>query len=150
MWDFPRPPAVRPAGVRVRVVHGGIVVADSLSALMICETAHAPAYYVPAEDLRPGAIVPNGHATWCEFKGQAEYGDLRVGTSVVPDACWWYPRPDRRYEKIQDAVCFFPQKVDLCEVDGEAVAPLAGSFYGDWPTSRFAGPFKGGLGTEGW
>lgn len=134
----------------MRVVHRGTVVADSPSAVMVCETAHAPAYYVPPADLRPGVLVPNGHSTWCEFKGRADYGDLRIGDSVVPDACWWYPEPTVGYSELRDAVCFFPQKVDLCEVDGEVVTPLAGSFYGDWPTSRFAGPFKGGPGTEGW
>ncbi|MEI2716868.1 MAG: DUF427 domain-containing protein [Candidatus Nanopelagicales bacterium] len=150
VWRFPRPPAVRPADARVRVVHEGIVVADSLSAVMICETAHAPAYYVPQPDLLAGSVVPNGRSSWCEFKGRAEYGDLHVGAVVVRDAGWWYPDPNPGYVDIRDAVCFYPQKVDLCEVDGEAVTPLAGSFYGDWPTSRFAGPFKGGPGTEGW
>lgn len=132
------------------MVHHGVVVADSRNALMVCETAHAPAYYVPDADLLADAVVPNGHASWCEFKGRAEYGDLRVGSATVPDACWWYPRPNRRFGQLAGAVCFFPQRVDLCEVNGEAVTPLAGSFYGDWPTSRFAGPFKGGPGTEGW
>lgn len=150
VWDFPRPPAVRPAGARVRVVHGGVTIADSTSAVMVCETAHAPAYYIPQEDLREGSVVPNGHSSWCEFKGRAEYGDLHVAGTVVRDACWWYPHPNPGYVDIRDAVCFYPQKVDQCQVDGETVRPLPDSFYGDWPTSRFAGPFKGGPGTRGW
>jgi hypothetical protein len=51
---------------------------------------------------------------------------------------------------MKNAVCFYPQKVDLCEVGGEKVTPLQSSFYGDWPTSRIAGPYKGAPGTEFW
>jgi hypothetical protein len=43
-----------------------------------------------------------------------------------------------------------PGAVDRCTVDGEAVTPQAGGFYGGWITSRVVGPFKGGPGTWGW
>jgi len=101
-------------------------------------------------DVLPGVLRPSRKRTGCEFKGQAHYGDLVLPAATVPDAAWWYPRPSPGYELLREAVCFYPQRVDRCEVGGEVVTPLQGSFYGDWPTSRIAGPYKGAPGTESW
>lgn len=150
VWDYPRPPAVETTPDHIVVVHANTVVADSTRAVRVLETAHAPAYYVPLADVLPGALTLNRNHTWCEFKGQAHYLDLILPGVTVLEAAWCYPQPTSGYELLRDTVCFYPQRVDRCEVAGEVVTPLAGSFYGDWPTSRVAGPFKGGPGTEWW
>jgi uncharacterized protein (DUF427 family) len=100
--------------------------------------------------VRTDLLVESATRTTCEFKGRAHYADLVVGGARVPDACWWYPQPTRQYAPMAHAICFYPQRVDTCAVDGEAVVPLASAFYGDWPTSRIAGPWKGAPGTEWW
>lgn len=151
VWDYPRPPALVRSAEHVQVVHGGLVVADSRRTWRVLETAHAPAYYVPAEDVRTDLLVASPTTTQCEFKGRAAYADLVVpGWPRVGDACWWYPRPRARYAPMAGAICFYPQRVERCTVDGEVVVPLRSSFYGDWPTSRIAGPWKGAPGTESW
>lgn len=140
-----------PSHENVRVVHRGIVVAQTNRSLRILETAHAPAYYIPLADIRVDLLKPSTTRTACEFKGIASYADLALpGEPVVRNVGWWYHEPTPGYEAITDAICFYPQKVDLCEVDGEAVTPLQNSFYGDWPTSRIQGPYKGPPGTELW
>jgi uncharacterized protein (DUF427 family) len=151
VWDYQRPPALVPCDARVKVRHGGIVVADSSRAWRILETAHAPAYYVPAGDVRTDLLAASRTTSVCEFKGRSAYADLLVpGHPTVRDACWWFPRPSAPYIAMAGAICFYPQRVDECAVDGEAVVPLASPFYGDWPTSRIAGPWKGSPGTECW
>lgn len=150
VWSYPRPPALERCDHHVVVVHQGVVVAESRRPWRVLETAHAPAYYVPPEDVRTDLLVLSGTRTICEFKGRASYADLVIGADRVADACWWYPRPRRPYAALADAICFYPQRVDRCSVDGEVVVPLASPFYGDWPTSRIAGPWKGGPGTDGW
>ena len=40
--------------------------------------------------------------------------------------------------------------VDRCTVNGEAVVPQPGGFYGGWVTSWVTGPFKGVPGSMGW
>jgi hypothetical protein len=40
--------------------------------------------------------------------------------------------------------------MDSCTVEGEAVRPQPGRFYGGWVTDDIVGPFKGEPGTEGW
>ena len=146
VWDYPRPPAVQASTERVRVLHAGVVLADSARSLRVLETSHAPAYYIPRADVRWDLLRPNSHRSVCEYKGRAAYADLVLDGAVVRDVCWWYPAPAPGYEVIRDSICFYPQRVDLCEVAGEAVAPLDSPFYGDWPTSRIVGPYKGGPG----
>ncbi len=151
VWSYPRPPAIDPSDEHVQVRHAGVVVADTTRSLRILETAHAPAYYIPAADVRTDQLRPSATRTVCEYKGVAHYADLVVpGTQPVPDACWWYPDPTPGYEAIAGAMCFYPQRVDECVVAGEIVVPLPSPFYGDWPTSRIQGPYKGAPGTERW
>lgn len=151
MWDYPRPPAVVPSQELVQVVHAGHLLADTKRALRVLETSHAPAYYIPATDVDWTFLYEVPYQTVCEYKGVASYAELRLPEEpVVSRVGWWYAHPRPGYESLQNAVCFYPQKVDLCEVAGEAVTPLQSSFYGDWPTSRIAGPYKGAPGTEGW
>ena len=115
VWDYPRPPALVPCDARVTVRHGGIVVADSSRAWRILETAHAPAYYVPAEDVRTDLLAASRTTSVCEFKGRAAYADLLVpGHPAVRDACWWFPQPSAPYVAMAGAICFYPQRVDEC------------------------------------
>jgi uncharacterized protein (DUF427 family) len=150
VWDYPRPPAVAPTDEHVVVEVDGIVVAETRHATRVLETSHPPTYYVPEQDVRWELLARSDRRTVCEFKGVASYADLVVGDRRIRDACWWYPRPAAGYEAIAGAVCFYPQRVDRCLVDGEPVQAVDGDFYGGWITSRVAGPFKGGPGTHGW
>lgn len=151
MWDYPRPPAVVISDELVRVVHAGTLLAESKRAWRVLETAHAPAYYIPAGDVDWSFLHEVAHRTVCEYKGAASYADLRMpAVPPVGLVCWWYANPNPGYEQLTNAVCFYPQRVDLCEVAGEAVTPLPSKFYGDWPTSRIAGPYKGAPGTQWW
>lgn len=150
VWDYPRPPAVEPTTEHVIVEVAGVVVADTRRAIRVLETSHPPSYYIPREDVAMDRIAPNPLRTWCEFKGEASYGDVVVGDHVSAAACWWYPQPTAGYETIAGAVTFYPSRVDRCTVDGEVVRPVEGGFYGGWITSRVRGPFKGGPGSHGW
>lgn len=151
MWDYPRPPALERSAHRVTVTHCGLVVAETRRPWRVLETAHAPTYYVPAEDVRTDLLIPSRTISVCEFKGRAAYADLVVpGRPTVTDACWWYPAPTSPYAAMSGAICFYPQRVDECTVDGEVVIALDSPFYGDWPTSWIAGPWKGARGTEWW
>ena len=150
VWDYPRPPAVDPSTEQVVIEFGGRVVADTKAALRVLETSHPPTYYLPRADVDLDLIdeVP-GH-TWCEFKGQAHYGDLVVGDRRVSRALWWYPDPQPAYRALVDHVAFYPGKMDRCTVNGEVVLAQEGDFYGGWITSAVTGPFKGAPGTSGW
>ena len=82
VWDYPRPPRIEALDRRVRIEHGGQVVAESDRAVRVLETASPPTVYVPAEDVRTDLLteVPAKH-TFCEWKGRASYFDLEAGGS---------------------------------------------------------------------
>ncbi|WP_193614674.1 DUF427 domain-containing protein [Nocardioides lijunqiniae] len=150
VWDYPRPPRVEPSSEHVEILLGGQVVARSDVSWRVLETSHPPTYYLPRAAFAPGVLREAEGATWCEWKGQAAYFDLVVGSTVAARAAWTYPDPSAGFEVIADAVAVTPLLVEQCTVDGEAVTPQPGGFYGGWITSRVAGPFKGGPGTHGW
>jgi len=151
VWDYPRPPAVVPSERLVRIEHGGIIVTESRRAIRVLETAGAPVWYLPPEDVRLELLrhAP-GRRTLCEWKGPATYLDLVVGDRVSREAAWTYPRPSPGYEAIAGYIAFYAARVDSATVDGEAVRPQPGGFYGGWITDDVIGPYKGEPGTEGW
>lgn len=84
------------------------------------------------------------------MEGGAVYWDVVMGDLVVPRVGWSYPSPTAAFAMLRNHVAFYAGPFDRCLVNGEAVSPQAGTFYGGWITSRVAGPFKGAPGTEGW
>jgi len=152
VWDYPRPPRLEATARRIRVVHGGVMIADSVQAMRILETSHPPVYYVPQADLRMEMLVASrARGSFCEFKGIAAYWNLAVpGAQLVEDVAWSYARPSAAYAGLAGCLAFYASRVDECWVDEERVIPQEGDFYGGWITSDLRGPFKGAPGTRGW
>lgn len=153
-WDFPRPPEVRDVAERVEVIWQGEVIAQTDRARMIVETAGAPVYFIPPEEVRDGILIPKNQLSLCEWKGVAAYFDLSMNGTRVEDAAFCYPEPlsdlGQGYEVIAGWIAFYASRVDEARVGGEVVTPQPGGFYAGWITARFTGPFKGEPGTEGW
>ena len=150
VWDYPRPPAVVPCDDRIRVVHAGVTIADSTSAMRVLETSQPPAFYVPRSDVATEHLVPGSGQSWCEWKGAATYWSIVVDDVVVPDAAWSYDDPTAGFTAIRGHVAFYARLLDECRVGDERVVANPGSFYGGWITSKVVGPFKGDPGTRYW
>jgi uncharacterized protein (DUF427 family) len=150
VWDYPRPPALRPCARRVRIELDGVTVADSIAALRVLETSHPPTIYIPPQDIAPGCIRPGAGRSYCEWKGIARYLDVVAGRRHEARAAWTYPDPVPAYAALRDHVAFYPSRMDACWVGGERVRAQPGDFYGGWITAGLRGPFKGGPGTNGW
>ncbi len=130
--------------------YGGVVVADTDDLVRVLETSHPPTYYLPrvafGEHLRHA-----DRTTVCEWKGVARYVDVVAdGAPPLRDVGWWYPRPDPRYPELTDRVAVYAGPFASVTLDGEAVTPQPGGFYGGWITAEVVGPFKGGPGSWGW
>lgn len=149
VWDYPRPPRIEREDRLVEVSLQGRSVARSNAAVRVLETAGAPAVYIPPADIEPGALVPVGGGSFCEWKGAASYYDVEVAGVVVPKAAWTYLEPTAAFGSITDFVSFYPRSFD-CRLDGEAVEPQPGGFYGGWVTAEICGPIKGESGSAGW
>jgi uncharacterized protein (DUF427 family) len=150
VWDYPRPPEVKPSDRRVRVEFGGTTIADSRRALRVLETSHPPTWYIPKEDIADGVLVPHAKRTICEFKGRARYYTVVAADARAEAAAWEYASPQPGFERLAGHVAFYAAAMDRCLVDDEVVDAQAGSFYGGWITSDVTGPFKGAPGTMGW
>lgn len=148
VWDYPRPPKINPTHALVIVRAGMSVLAQTRSAVRICETASPPGYYIPYEDVNLSELKDISGRSFCEWKGAASYLALLNDPDDVPVA-WFYPEPKEDFIAIQNHVSFYPGRVD-CFVDDERVRPQAGGFYGGWITDAIVGPFKGDKGTSDW
>ena len=149
--DYPRPPRLEPASLRIRIVLGGQTIADTTAALRVLETTHAPTYYLPMAAFLAGALVPGSpRRSLCEWKGAARYWTVCGGGAVAPDAGWSYPEPTPAFAALADHVAVYCAPMDACFVGEERAQPQPGGFYGGWVTSNLVGPFKGAPGTEFW
>ncbi len=149
VWDYPRPPAIRPEPREVTVSLGGTEIAHSRRAVKICETAGPPVIYLPPSEVDRDAVRPVAGGSHCEWKGNASYFDATAGGRVAARAAWTYANPQRGYEAIRDWIAFYPGRVE-CKLGNELVTPQPGEFYGGWITAEITGPFKGIPGSSGW
>lgn len=150
VWDYPRPPSLERVPEQIRVLFGGVTIADTRDAYRILETSHAPTYYLPRRDIAPDALVANGRRTMCEWKGQAVYFDVVSDKKMASAAAWTYPTPVPTFEDLAGYVAFYAEPMDACYVGEEEVKPQPGNFYGGWVTSNLIGPIKGAAGTLHW
>ena len=149
VWDFPRPPALQADAREVVVRWGADTVVHTRRAIRVCETGHPPSWYLPWDDVRRDWLRPAGGGSFCEWKGPAHYWDLDDGMRRLAGIAWSYPHPLAGAEALADRVAFYARGLDVT-VDGVAVRPQPGGFYGGWITPELAGPFKGGPGSAGW
>lgn len=112
---------LEPSARRLRIVVDGQVVADTTAARLLHETGLMPVYYVPLEDVRPGALEPSELRTHCPFKGDASYFDVRVGDEVRADAVWTYPEPIPGCPPLAGLVAFDPRAVDAVYEETERI-----------------------------
>lgn len=150
VWDYPRPPRLEDCSKHLQVIFNGVVIADTHSSKRVLETSHPPVYYLPPDDIQMSYLVKVAKASWCEWKGQANYYTVAVGDKQAREAAWFYPNPTPAFAALQNYVAFYASRMDACYVNGELVQPQPGDFYGGWITQEIVGPFKGSAGTWGW
>ncbi len=154
VWSYPRPPAVQNCSAVVCVEFAGEFIARSRRTKRVVETAGAPVYYFPPEDVELRYLVETENVSICEWKGAAVHYDLIVGQSRSEAAAFAYPDPlddlGRGYNQIAGWISFYPARTSLATIDDERVVSQPGDVYAGWVTSNIKGPIKGEPGTEHW
>ncbi|MEM6901680.1 MAG: DUF427 domain-containing protein [Pseudomonadota bacterium] len=155
VWDFPRPPRLEPVAHTLKVVFAGQVIAETTNGHRMCETAGAPVYLFPPEDVQMAALkLIDGKVSVCEWKGACLYYDLELDGKRSAEAAFTYPDPiddlDQGYEKIGGHIAFYASRVDAAFIGDEQVTPQPGGFYAGWVTKNLRGPIKGAPGSNGW
>ena len=149
VWDYPRPPAVVPDSRLVVVRAGDVEIARTQRSVRVLETASPPTFYIPPEDVRSEYLVAAAGRSMCEWKGVAKYWSVVTPSTTLGAVAWSYPEPFEAFASIRGHVSFYPAHLQ-CTVDGEAVRPQPGGFYGGWLTPEVVGPVKGEPGSGGW
>ncbi len=150
VWDYPRPPKLERFSGRIEILSGSKKLADTTDSWRILETSHPPVYYLSPSNIDMTFLKLTDHVSYCEWKGLAQYYNIRIGERTIEHAAWTYPDPVPAYGAIKDHVAFYAHLMDACYIDGVAVIPQPGNFYGGWITPGIIGPFKGGPGSLGW
>jgi uncharacterized protein (DUF427 family) len=106
---------------RVRVVFGGMTIADTGAALRVEETDHGPVFYVPEKDVRLDLMHPTDHHTRCPYKGQASYWTIELSEDSgskqrSENAVWAYPSPYDEVSGLAGYYAFYPNRVDSITV----------------------------------
>jgi uncharacterized protein (DUF427 family) len=122
LFGHPRDPYSRidvyPTSRRVRILLDGEVLADTVRAKVLFETALPPRYYLPPDDVRLDLLEESPTRTRCAYKGSAGYWHVRVGDTLHDDLAWVYREPQHDAEPVRDLIAFFNERVDI-EIDGE-------------------------------
>lgn len=150
VWAYPRPAVAELCGHHLKIVHRGIVLAETRRGVRTLETSHPPSYYFPRDDIAMQLLQASPRRSTCEWKGQASYFHVAIGGEVFADVGWSYASPTEGFMTLQNHVAFYAGPFEDCFVDGEKVVPQPGGFYGGWITSHVAGPFKGVPGSMFW
>jgi uncharacterized protein (DUF427 family) len=103
----------------VKVVVGGVVVAETNRPSLLFETGLPTRYYIPKVDTRLDLLTPTTTSTRCPYKGKASYWSVDVDGKEFKDIVWSYPSPIPECPKIENLLCFYDEKVDAVYVDGE-------------------------------
>ena len=147
--SYPRPPALEPVPLRITLRLGGVLVADTIRALRVLETHHAPTYYLPPADIL-ATLCPAPGSSNCEWKGVARYFDVLAGAATARRAAWAYDHPTARFTDLAGHVAFYAALMDEAWVGDARVIPQPGNFYGGWVTPNLDGQIKGAPGTQHW
>ncbi|MDB9541008.1 DUF427 domain-containing protein [Anabaenopsis tanganyikae CS-531] len=150
VWDYPRPAVLQDTDKHLKVICGGIILADTRRGKRVLETSHPPTYYFPPEDIKLEHLIETPKKNLCEWKGAYQYYDISIGNQYIHYAAWRYFDPTPNFLPIREYYGFIAALMDACYVNDELVVPQSGDFYGGWITADIVGPFKGGAGTWGW
>lgn len=117
-WEIPTP-FVEPTPRRIRVRLGDELVADSTRAQLLVryfDEGRLPTYYLPQEDVRPGALVdetigPGGQRTWA----------VRAGSERAEVGAWTHEDPTGTMAALAGHVTFSWRQLEWYEEDERVV-----------------------------
>jgi uncharacterized protein (DUF427 family) len=99
-----------PTRRRVRVMFGGVTIADSRAVMLMLEQKRLAIYYFPVRDVRLDLLVLTSYTHQHAGKGEASFYSVKVGDQLAEKAAWRYLEPER--SDIKDYVAFYWDKMD--------------------------------------
>lgn len=112
---------VLPSSRHVRIVLGGVTIADTKRPRLLLETGLPTRYYIPEQDIRMELLEPTETTTRCPYKGKATYWSATIGKRVFKDIVWSYREPLPACSPVAQSLCFFNERIDAIYVDDELI-----------------------------
>ena len=115
------PIALEPSRQRVRATFDNHVIADTDDALIVREADYPPVVYFPMDDVEMSFLAKTDRATTCPYKGQASYWSIYMDGRLAENSVWAYEDPYPAMAALRGRVAFYPNVVEVYEVEGESV-----------------------------
>jgi uncharacterized protein (DUF427 family) len=115
------PITIAPATRRWRAMFAGHVIADSDDALILQEATYPPVVYFPRADVSTDYMRKTDRSTNCPYKGDASYYTVLMDGQFAENAVWTYEQPYPAMGEIAGRLAFYPDKIEVYEVDDAAV-----------------------------
>lgn len=119
------PIAIEPAARRWRAKFAGHLIADSADALILREAGYPPRVYFPRANVSMDYLCRTEAATHCPYKGDAAYYTVLLDGQFAENAVWTYEQPYPAMAQIGERLAFYPDRIEVYEVDDAAVNPHA-------------------------
>jgi uncharacterized protein (DUF427 family) len=119
------PITIEPAAKRWRARFADHVIADSTDALILREADYPARIYFPRADAAMAYMSRTQRSTHCPYKGDASYFTILMDGRFADNAVWSYETPFPAMEAIAGRLSFYPDMVDVYEVDEATVNPAA-------------------------
>jgi uncharacterized protein (DUF427 family) len=101
---------------RVRVLAGGVVIADTTHALTLKEASYPAVQYVPRSDANLALLTRTDRVTHCPYKGDANYFSVNADGKTIENSIWTYETPFPAMAEISGHLAFYPDKVRIEEM----------------------------------
>lgn len=82
----------------VRVSFAKTMIAKSIRAIRVLETASPPVFYLPPADVDLRLLSRSEGNSYCEWKGQATYWTIQVEGHKLKNVGWSYEQPTARFK----------------------------------------------------
>ncbi len=90
----------------VQFACGNVIVASSRQALLVYESFHIPAFYIPLKHVRMDLMKRSFYRTYCPFKGYASHWSLTVGKRIIKNVALTYEKPPAKVSILKDYMTF--------------------------------------------
>jgi len=84
---------ILPGSRHVRIVLGGVIIADTHQPRLLIETGLPTRYYIPQQDVHMELLEATETTTRCPYKGKASYWSARISEKIFKDIVWSYREP---------------------------------------------------------
>ncbi len=98
---------------RVKVTVGGTAIAETDRPKLLFETSLPPRPYLLRSDVLPGILEQSPTTSWCPYKGQATYWNVRTPSGVIEDGAWSFETPLPEAAKAIGHLAFDAEGIDI-------------------------------------